>query len=411
MSAAGLDDALREAAERLEPRVDEIASRLADHLVEEIPELGDEPELHAEWVASNRANIGAWLGMVKRATPAAEIKPPDDALAVARTYLLRGIPLPVLLRVYRVGHGFVYREWLAALFAGDHPADWVGPLVERSMALSFAYVDAMSTHVAEAYARERAGSVRSADLVRAETVRAILSGADVDLDAASRRLGCELRHWHVGMVLWADPSDEGEGSVSRLEAAADDVAAGLGCSRAVLVPTARSMAWAWSTTPGRPDPDRLDEAGRRYRRDGVSVALGEPAEALAGFIRSHGEAIQARRVCLLAARPGGSVTAYRDVDLLALLTADVESARRLVETQLGALAADDDTALRLRATLRAYLEQDHSFAAAARQLGIHENTVKYRVRQCEEILGRPAGERSLKLAAALALADALAAPE
>ena len=209
-STAELADALREAAERLEPRADEIALRLADHLAEEIPELGDEPELHAEWVASNRANLIAWLGMVKRGTPADQIRPPDDALAVARTYLLRGTPLPVLLRVYRVGHGFVYREWLAALLDGDFAPDRLGPLVERSMELSFAYIDAMSTHVAETYASERASSARSADLVRAETVRGILSGADVDLDAASQRLGCELRRWHVGMVLWVDPADEGE---------------------------------------------------------------------------------------------------------------------------------------------------------------------------------------------------------
>ena len=410
-ATAGLDDALRDAAERFEPRVDEIASRLADHLAEEIPELGDEPELHAELVASNRANLSAWLGMVKRGTPAEEIRPPEEALAVARTYLLRGTPLPIVLRVYRVGHGFVYREWLAAMLEGDHPPVRLGPLVERSMELSFAYIDAMSTHIAGTSASERASSARSADLVRAETVRGILSGAEVDLDAASQRLGCELRRWHVGMVLWADPADDAEQSVGRLEAAAREVATGLGCARPVVVPIARSLAWAWSTTVERPDPDQLGEAARRHREDGVSVGLGEPGEALAGFVRSHREATAARRVSLLAARAAGSVTSYNDVDLLALLTSDVDGARRLVETQLGPLAADDDTALRLRATLRAYLGQEHSFAAAARQLGIHENTVKYRVRQCEEILGRPAGEHFLRLEAALVLADALASPE
>ena len=131
---------------------------------------------------------------------------------------------------------------------------------------------------------------------------------------------------------------------------------------------------------------------------------------LAGFVRSHREAAAARRVWLLAARARG-VTSYGDVDLLALLTLDVERARRLVDAELGPLAADDDPALRLRATLRVYLGEAHSFAAAARQFGVHENTVKYRVRQCEEVLGGAAGERSLRLAAALVLADALGPPE
>ena len=67
----------------------------------------------------------------------------------------------------------------------------------------------------------------------------------------------------------------------------------------------------------------------------------------------------------------------------------------------------DDATLRLRATLRAYLDEGCSFAAAARRLGIHEKTVRYRVRQCEEALARPVGEQSQKLAAALLLAETL----
>ena len=54
-----------------------------------------------------------------------------------------------------------------------------------------------------------------------------------------------------------------------------------------------------------------------------------------------------------------------------------------------------------------YLEEGRSLVAAARRLGIHENTVKYRLRRCEELLGRPPADRPLRLQAAILLAICL----
>ena len=48
-----------------------------------------------------------------------------------------------------------------------------------------------------------------------------------------------------------------------------------------------------------------------------------------------------------------------------------------------------------------------SFVGAARRLGSHENTIKYRVRRCEDLLGRSVRESPLALASALMLADSL----
>ena len=56
-------------------------------------------------------------------------------------------------------------------------------------------------------------------------------------------------------------------------------------------------------------------------------------------------------------------------------------------------------------TLRAYLDAGGSHGRAAQKLGIHENTVRYRVRQAEEILARPVGPQDLDLRVALSLAD------
>jgi DNA-binding PucR family transcriptional regulator len=51
-----------------------------------------------------------------------------------------------------------------------------------------------------------------------------------------------------------------------------------------------------------------------------------------------------------------------------------------------------------------FLEEGSSFVRAGRRLGIHANTVAYRVRRAESLLGRPVTERQLELRVALRLA-------
>ena len=106
----------------------------------------------------------------------------------------------------------------------------------------------------------------------------------------------------------------------------------------------------------------------------------------------------------LGRRRVGRLTRYGRVALSAF-TGDLDQARVFVERELGELAGDDDVSLRLAATLRAYLDEQASRGRTAKRLGIHENTVSYRIRQAEEILGRGIGERTLDLRVALALVD------
>ncbi len=69
---------------------------------------------------------------------------------------------------------------------------------------------------------------------------------------------------------------------------------------------------------------------------------------------------------------------------------------------LGPLAKDDDASRRLIATLRVFLQEGQSFSRAARRLGIHENTVAYRVRRVLELTGQQdAGSLVLRAAVEL----------
>jgi DNA-binding PucR family transcriptional regulator len=83
---------------------------------------------------------------------------------------------------------------------------------------------------------------------------------------------------------------------------------------------------------------------------------------------------------------------------------DVDSARRFAARELGPLLAEDDATVRLASTLAVFLEEGASFARAARRLGVHTNTVTYRVHRAEELLGHRVTERQLELRVALRLA-------
>jgi DNA-binding PucR family transcriptional regulator len=122
---------------------------------------------------------------------------------------------------------------------------------------------------------------------------------------------------------------------------------------------------------------------------------------------SHDDARVARRAAELFELGARGPIGYRTAGLLSLLSRDPAEAIRFAETELGELADDGDAAARLRATLRVYLEENLSPARTARRLGIHHNTVIYRVKQAAETLGRPIEVRRLPLEVALRIADRL----
>jgi DNA-binding PucR family transcriptional regulator len=126
-----------------------------------------------------------------------------------------------------------------------------------------------------------------------------------------------------------------------------------------------------------------------------------------GFRTSHEQALRAQRVAVLGGRAPGARIRFDDVSLVALMTQDPEETERFLERELGPLLQPTDAARRLTSTLRVYLDEGASYVAAGRRLGVHENTVGYRVRRASELLGRRVEGGGLRLHAALLLHDAL----
>jgi DNA-binding PucR family transcriptional regulator len=395
--------ALGEIVEALSAELDLVARRLSGAIHDHLGELDE--DLRTWTLQSVRANLGIIVTMLREGTSPSTAEAPPEALAYAKEYVRRGLGLEVLLRAYRTGQKELSRIALDRLRSVSPDAEHRVEAVGFFSDWLFAWVEALERQLTVVYMTEREQWVRGATAMRAAEVRALLDGSRADLAGVSKRLVYELDRRHVAFLVWDDEADgdggHGQARFAEMEERAAAVAEGLGAHGVLTISEGRHLAcWAGLRDQAVPAPARgiLPEAA-----DGLRVALGTPGHGVEGFCQSHVEALHARRVAKLG-RARSGWTPFDDVALDALATHDLDETRRFVERELGPLASEDDAILRLRATLRVFLEEGSSFVRAARRLGVHENTITYRVHRAEDLLGHRAAERQLELRVALRLA-------
>ncbi|WP_330228082.1 helix-turn-helix domain-containing protein [Nocardia sp. NBC_00508] len=388
--------------------LDRIVTRLDEVIVARIPELADR-DMRRDLAASTRAHARIVLSRLTSDT--FEFSLPEEAHAFARSVARRGFELRLLLRVYHVGMEAVLDYMTEVIEQRQAPPEIERVVLLRLFERSTKWMGTSVELLTDTYMEEREQVLRAALNRRAETVRAVLGGDDVDIEQASVRLGYRLSQQHLAFVLWTDePTGEPGGAdaeaTGMLDRVAARLAAILGSGRVLTVPSGASGMWAWA---GLDDPERGAEpaaAGEVERlavtevEAPVRVAFGVPAGGIAGFRQSHREAVAARNVAERAPTDG-RVTGYRAVEIAYLAGADDAAMRGLVGRELGALAARDANAARLRETLHAYLRSHRSPEATAKLLGVHKNTVRYRMQRIEHLLGFAIEERRLPLEIAL----------
>jgi DNA-binding PucR family transcriptional regulator len=398
---------LQPAAVELGERAAELSDAVVAYTIERLPDLLDNAEALEANRASTEASIRDFAEVLQSgADPADAASLGSATLVYAQDGAQHGVTLTTLLRSYRLGHAATAQHLntiLAKHTADDHE---LNVATELCSAWMFAYVDTALGLVEDVYTTERERWLRSAAASQAETINAILAGEPIDTDVASRRLRHELHRVHVAAIAWLDTHEEGRHTLSLLEAAIRDIAAAIGSQRPLVYPLGILSVAAWISSNSEIPSRVLDELRfRAATAPGVHVAIGEPAPGIAGFRASYFEALEAQRIARLADRREGSVTRYNDIALRSLTTKDLDQARAFVERELGPLASRDDTTRRLAATVRTYLDENGSRGRTAKRLSIHENTVAYRLRQAEELLGRSVEKRTLELRVALTLAD------
>jgi DNA-binding PucR family transcriptional regulator len=390
-------------AAALAPREAQISADVYQLIVQEIPQLGRDQRIQAVLKASVAENIATMLHVLQHTIDLEKVHAPAAAEEYARRLAQRGAPIAALLRAYRIGSAR-FEDWcLQELGQHTHDAAIVSAAGLQITRTTNAYIDLVSEEIVSAYEAEKENWLRNQSVARAARVRTLLRNEQIDVAASEAVLGYRLRQHHVGVVAWIAEATGGGDALAALERVTGEVAVEAGCDgRPMFVPQDEFGAWAWLPLGSRRDfvpPAHLDlnaDGGH-----GVRFAFGEPGLGVAGFRRTHQQALSAQAVALAAGSAAPPVTTFAEVAPLALMSGSLELLRAWVIETLGQLADDDDHNARLRETVRVFLQENGSYKATAERLVLHKNTVQYRVRKAEESLQHPVVQDRLRIELAL----------
>jgi hypothetical protein len=305
----------------------------------------------------------------------------------ARLTARSGVSLDTMLRRYFAGYTLL-GDFLVREAAGCGVQGVALQCVMRGMATVF---ERLLSTMTEEYMREANGRLSSSEERLASRVRKLLDGELVD----TGELDYEFNAWHVGAL-----------AVGTNAAAAVRELAGRLDRRLLLVCGGEGPVWAWFGSRRELDPVELQRRIASNWTSDVVLALGEPADGLAGWRLTHQ---QARAAFPIALRSPERFVRYADVALLASMLNDDLLTTSLHEIYIAPLAAERDGGQVMRETLRAYFTAERNASSAAAALGVNRRTVTSRLRAVEERLERPLSTCAAEMEAALRL-EALGSP-
>jgi len=288
----------------------------------------------------------------------------DVYVGLGRGEFRQGRSLDSLLAAYRVGARVAWRRTSEAAGRAGHPPERVYELADAI----FAYIDELSAESVEGYAAAQSEREGEREMRRSRLLTALLADAGrTEID----RLGAAAG-WQIPAVAAAaacGPDDVGP--IARrlgpeiLSATLEDV----GC---LIVPDPEA--------PGA-GTGLAAAAGERALTLGPAVA----ADALAGSWREAEAAHAARSTGNL---PGAGLL-RTDEHLAGLVLAETAPLlERLAARRLAPLEAETEASrARLSATLASWLGNLGAIAPTATELGVHPQTVRYRVARLRELFG------------------------
>src|SRR5688500_10080239 len=263
----------------------------------------------------------------------------------------------------------------------------LGPLRPEQRVVAQFLVDRIAAAVNAAARRDEAARPRGSR--RVEAIAALLarrSGSASEQRAAALALGLDPD----AIYFVAVSSGEEDATLTNALAPLGTVhAAGLVNARRTSLVAARGRAGSESLL------SRVAEVKRRWHEEiggtPSTLAISAPAS---GVARLPAAAKEAEFVATLQAQPQfphrvASFDSIDDIGAFQLLypLRETSELRQFVSEALGTLERRDNRGT-LRETLRAYLETGGSHADASTRLGIHRNTLAYRLRRIGELIGR-----------------------
>ncbi|MEO8813821.1 MAG: helix-turn-helix domain-containing protein [Mycobacterium sp.] len=392
---------------RLDNRLGEVTRSMQQLMVSEISELRGDAQLVELLRDSVGGNVGTIFSAIQHDIPIESVEAPTAALEYARRLAQRGVSVNALVRAYRLGQqallNIVFDEIGAAGLGPQRSLD----VFKQMTATTFKYIDWISQEVVAVYQSERDRWLENRNSTRALQVRELLDADTTDADAVTTAIGYPLRRLHLALVVWDPDADHGDELV-RMEQFVRGLSESIGSQdQPLFVAADRLTGWCWIPLKADAAADAVARARAFAQtcKDAPLIALGDPLPGIDGFRRSHRQALGARAVAMAAGPQARRVVANSDYGLsaAALLSDNIDAAQVWVGEVLGPLASATESDKRLRETLQIFLHARSSYKAAAKELNLHFNSVRYRVQRAEERRGRPITSDRLDVEIALLL--------
>lgn len=389
-------------AENVGSHLSELGRDTEDYILAEIPELKGDATVIKILQANIAENVATLLHIFENDIPLDKVEGPSAALEYARRLAQRDIPLSTLIRAHRIANWRFLQWCLNELSRQDADEALPTATTRRMLQIAFCYNDRVTEHVIVVYQQERDNWLLSQTATRAARVRDILTEKDVDLNWAEPALGYRLLQNHLGLVAWLPtPKGEGEG-LALLDRITNEIARKLDClARPLFVPRDAMLSWAWLPLGSHSDVPWKQLSNAVEQSDpSVHMCAGRVGYGIEGFRSTHRQAVRAQELAAVA-DPIPQFTNFSHVGPLALMAANVGDMRAWVWGVLGPLAVDDENSARLRETVQIFLGTGCSYTATASAQILHKNTVQYRIRKVEEILGYSVQQEHIDLEVAL----------
>jgi hypothetical protein len=347
------------------------------------PTESADPEYAAGLRTAVSAALDYWIAAIERGE---ERAPPFPAalLVQARLAARNGVSLDTVLRRYFAGFTL-----LGDLLIGE--AEEYGSVrgaeLKRLMRTPAALFDRLIAAVTEAYTDAAESRLISAEERRAERIERLLAGELLD----TKEFGYDFEAHNLGVIVAGPAAME----AIRILATAVD-------RRLLMVRRDEETVWVWMGGRREFHREEIESLASRSWPEGVSLALGEPADGITGWRLTHR---QAKAALPIALRGSEVVVRYADIALAASTLQDDLLTTSLRTLYLEPLASDRDGGKTARQTLRAYFAAGRNASSTAALLGVSRRTVANRLHAIEERFGRPLGAAVAEIEVALQIEE------
>ena len=401
-------DAVAMLIDRFKSREDTDFKTYFQFLVEPSAGVPLEPKLLELLSTALLDGMRAFLAFLSHGIGVDSVDAPPTALEYVRRLAQNGFGVSAVINAIRSMQKKVLELLIGEIRESGITRDEALDALDLFFDRASTYVDRITKQLTETNEAERERWLERQNSVRLLRVRELLADDEqIDVDAATSTIGYQLDGTHLALILWTTGPAADEPDGLHLEPFVIAVAGALKIDSPLFIAADRTTGWAWLPVQDA-TADPIAEIRRLADSDigAIRVAVGTIASGVGGFRESHRRAHDAHRVAV-ADRAGRVVVAASEpeVRVAALMVGDLAHTRQWVHNTLGPLATNSTGDAKLRETLRIFLREGSSHTAAAERLGLHRNTVGYRVNKAVQRRGRPITDDQIEVEMALLACD------